>query len=112
LKRLTRGATLHATKGNDMKKKSKKDTETKITGQLYATAYGMHHMNKDLAKALKLYKTFIAAYPNAKEVAYAKGQIRAIETAGFSSPNPARVQTDEIPENKGSSGSIAEAAHT
>jgi hypothetical protein len=84
-----------------MKKESKKDLEMKIAGQLYATAYGTHHMGKDPVKALKLYKAFIAAYPNAKEVAYAQAQIRAIESSGFSRQNPVRVQTDEIPPNTG-----------
>jgi outer membrane protein assembly factor BamD (BamD/ComL family) len=83
-----------------MKKESKKDIEMKIAGQLYATAYGTHHMGKDPAKALKLYKEFIAAYPNAKEVGYAQSQIKAIES-GYSRQNPIRVQTEEIPANSG-----------
>lgn len=78
-----------------MKKESKKEAELKIAGNLYATAYGTHHMGKDPTKALKLYREFISKYPNAKEAGYAQTQINAILRSGYTRPNTVVTQADE-----------------
>jgi len=44
----------------------------------YAVAYAAHHSERDLAKALQLYKDLIASHASAQEAGYSRAQIQNI----------------------------------
>jgi hypothetical protein len=54
------------------------DTALTEAGQQYAAAHAAHYTTKDLHEALELYKSVIAAHPNAPEAGYSRTQIQNI----------------------------------
>jgi hypothetical protein len=57
----------------------RKDVEITESGELYASAYAAQYNLNDVHKALKLYKSVVAAFPRSKEAGNAKLKIRNIE---------------------------------
>ena len=49
-----------------------------IAGAQYAAAHRVHYADNDLPRALDLYRTLIAAYPDSREAGYSRSQVQNI----------------------------------
>lgn len=56
-------------------------TLVKDAGTLYAAAYAAHYTAKDLHKALEIYRSIMATYPDTPEAGYSRSQIQHIANA-------------------------------